>query len=123
VHLSLKLSPRFYGPYKVLEHISHVAYRLDLPPNSKIHSVFYVSCLKKKLGTNVFPQQHLPDITSTGEVRTQPAAILDCRLVKSHNRAAVEVLIQWAHLPQEDATWEPYDTIKERFPDFLSTQP
>jgi hypothetical protein len=123
VRSSMKLSPRFYGPYKVLERIGPVAYRLQLPPDSKIHPVFHVSCLKKKLGTQVFSQQHLPDITSTGEVRALPGAILDRRIVKRHNRADVEVLIQWAHLPQEDATWEPYKTIKERFPDFLGIQP
>jgi hypothetical protein len=123
VRSSMKLSPRFYGPYKVLQRIGLVAYRLDLPSHSKIHPVFHVSCLKKKLGNQVLPQQHLPDITSTGEVRIQPTAILDCWLVKRYNQAAVEVLIQWAHMSPEDATWEPYETIKERFPDFLDTQP
>jgi hypothetical protein len=118
----MKLSPRFYGPYKVLKCIGPIAYRLDLPPHSKIHIVFYVSCLKKKLGKQALPQQHLSNMTSTGEVRIQPATILDHRIVKRHNQAVVEVLIQWAHMPHKDDTCEPYETIKEGFPNFLVTQ-
>jgi len=106
-----------------MKRIGPVAYRLDLSPDSKIHPVFHVSCLKKKLGEHVFPQHHLPDITSTGNIRAQPSTILDFRLVKRHNRAAVDVLVLWARLPQEDATWEPYETFRERFPAFVDSQP
>ena len=43
-----KLSPRFIGPYEVLERIGLVAYRLALPPKlSTLHDVFYVSMLQK----------------------------------------------------------------------------
>ncbi|KAA3487512.1 reverse transcriptase [Gossypium australe] len=41
-----KLSPRFIGPYEVLQIIRPVAYRLALPPKlNRIHNVFHVSML------------------------------------------------------------------------------
>ena len=43
-----KLSPRFIGPFEILERIGEVAYRLALPPQlSGVHDVFHVSMLRK----------------------------------------------------------------------------
>nr|GFB72450.1 putative reverse transcriptase domain-containing protein [Tanacetum cinerariifolium] len=43
-----KLNPRYVGPFKVLERIEDVAYKLDLPEElSRVHNTFYVSNLKK----------------------------------------------------------------------------
>ena len=43
-----KLSPRFIGPYEVIEKVGPVAYRLALPPDlEKIHNVFHVSMLRR----------------------------------------------------------------------------
>ena len=42
------LSPRFIGPFEILERIGNVAYRLALPPSmSGVHKVFHVSMLRK----------------------------------------------------------------------------
>ena len=43
-----KLSPRFIGPFEILEMIGTVAYRLALPPSmSGVHEVFHVSMIRK----------------------------------------------------------------------------
>jgi len=40
-----KLSPKRYGPFKVLQKISPVAMQLALPPSMKIHNVFHMDLL------------------------------------------------------------------------------
>ncbi|GJR62443.1 putative reverse transcriptase domain-containing protein [Tanacetum coccineum] len=43
-----KLNPRYVGPFKVLEKVGEVAYKLELPEElSRVHNTFYVSNLKK----------------------------------------------------------------------------
>jgi len=43
-----KLSPRYIGPYEILERVGPVAYRIALPPElSRMHDVFHVSMLRK----------------------------------------------------------------------------
>jgi hypothetical protein len=39
-----KLSPRFIGPFKILERVGEVAYRLELPVQlADVHDVFHIS--------------------------------------------------------------------------------
>ena len=53
-----KLSPRFIGPFEILERVGTVAYRLALPLDlSSVHEVFHVSMLQK----------YTPDPTHAGD--------------------------------------------------------
>jgi len=42
-----KLSPRYIGPFEILDCVGDVAYRLALPPSLGVHNVFHISQLRK----------------------------------------------------------------------------
>jgi hypothetical protein len=107
VELYQKLAPKFYGPYTVLKCVGQVAYQLALPSNSKLHLVFYVSCLKKMIGAKCQIQTNLPELVEEGSIWLQPEVVLDQREHRLSQRTIKEVLVQWKDTTPTDATWEP----------------
>ncbi|OIT26263.1 putative mitochondrial protein [Nicotiana attenuata] len=118
IRKSLKLSSKFYGPYQVIKRIGSAAYELQLPPTGKIHPVFHVSQLKKKIGTNIAACVYPPICTPDGAPMTEPAAVLGRRMIKRGNQAVTQVLVQWSNILPKEATWEDYSFIKSQFPNF-----
>ena len=114
---NMKLSPRFYGPFKVVERVGSVAYKLDLPEESRIHPVFHVSCLKEKLGRRHQLVVTLPPTDREGVVRPEPEVILSRRMKKARGKAVTEVLVKWRGLKDEEASWVELQELSKRFPD------
>lgn len=113
----MKLAPKYYGPFQVLEKIGSVAYKLALPSYAKIHPAFHVSLLKKRVGKDVPVSSHVPSIGLDGQFLAEPVAVLDRKLVKGKGgHPLMLVLIQWSNSVPEAATWEKLPEIMEKFP-------
>lgn len=116
-----KLLPKYYGPFSILERIGLAAYKLALPTHSKVHPVFHVSLLKKKLGKQAQLDPILPPVNSDGQWVVKPLAILQRRVFKKNNTMAVEVLVQWENTLPSEATWEAWPNFNAQFPTFQSS--
>ena len=111
---NLKLSPRFFGPFQIIQRVGEVVYKLKLPETSKIHPVFHVSNLKQALGGNDQQGTSLPEIDgSSGVVGPLPQVVLDRRTRQNKEK----VLIHWQGLSLAEATWEDARSMRLRFLD------
>ena len=87
-----------------------VAYQLTFPSYSKLYPVFYVSCVKKVIGTKRQTQTNLPKLDEESSIWLQPEEVLDQHERHLHQRTIKEVLVQWKDTTPPDATWEPATT-------------
>lgn len=62
----LKLTPRHFKTYQIIQKIGKVAYKLDLPKKYNICSIFHISYLKKKIETWVNPNPRLSTVMKNG---------------------------------------------------------
>ncbi|CAH9132792.1 unnamed protein product [Cuscuta epithymum] len=116
-----KLAPKYYGPFQIEDTIEKVAYKLKLPDSAKILNIFHVSQLKIFRG-KLPAMCHIPLWMqgNTMERDIKPEKVLDKRIVKRQNAAAVQYLIQWEGCSVADATWEFYDHLLKEFPEFMA---
>ena len=83
-----------------------MAYKLDLPPSSRVHILFHVSCLKKVIGNKIPVQTSLPELNEEGKITLEPETILETRIKQLRNRAITKYLVKWKNLLVEEVTWE-----------------
>ncbi|XP_069154406.1 uncharacterized protein [Solanum lycopersicum] len=116
-----KLSPRYIGPFEVVECIGEVAYQLALPPGlSGVHPVFHISMLKKyhQGGDHVIQWDSvLLDQNLTFE--EEPITILDRQIRKLRSKEIASVKVQWKHRPVEEATWETEADMRSKYPNLF----
>ncbi|KAC9774269.1 hypothetical protein E3N88_45275 [Mikania micrantha] len=113
-----KLSPRFFGPYRIIRVVGPVAYELELPMDARIHPIFHVSLLKPVHGpVPSGPVASLP-ISKDWELELTPQAVLDHRWISEAGQRVLELLISWVNRPLDEANWESYDLLVEQFPHF-----
>ena len=74
-----KLSPKYYGLYKVLQKIGMMAYKLELPIASQVHPTFHVSCLKKVIGEKLTIQTILLELDEEGKIILELEAVTETR--------------------------------------------
>ena len=111
-----KLAAKFFGPFQVVERVGPVAYKLQLPPTSKVHPVFHMSLLKKAVQTpadSVFP----PELELNQDEILVPKRVLATRLIKDQQAEFEQWLIQWDGQGKEEATWEDAIMIQGQFPE------
>lgn len=113
-----KLSPGYFGPFKVIERVGVVAYRLELPPTSRIHSIFHVSLLKKVVGDAVVNPTLPASLEINEDSGWESETALDQRTLVPHGISTSQVLIHWKNKTIEEATWEDKDFITVQFPSF-----
>nr|KYP46506.1 Retrotransposable element Tf2 [Cajanus cajan] len=112
-----KLTPRFVGPYQIVQRVVPVAYQLALPPSlSNLHDVFHVSQLRKYVH-NPSHVVELDDVQVKQNLTFEkfPVAVTDHKLKELRGKSIALVKVLWDAATGE-ATWEVEQQCKERYP-------
>nr|GEW27832.1 putative nucleotidyltransferase, ribonuclease H [Tanacetum cinerariifolium] len=117
-----KLSPRFIGPFEILDRVGEVSYRLALPPQlSHVHNVFHVSLLR---GYNYhlyhviqYPFDKIREDLSFAE---EPEAILDHQVQVMRKKTIPLVKVLWKNHLERENTWENEEMMRTDYPYFFS---
>ncbi|XP_075481145.1 uncharacterized protein LOC142521857 [Primulina tabacum] len=116
-----KLSPRYIGPFEVLDRIGERAYRLALPPDlDRVHNVFHVSMLRKYLSNPSHVLRHEAlDLLPNLSYEEVPVQIIDRKVKVLRSKEIGFVKVLWRNHVIEEATWEPEEEMRQRYPDLF----
>ncbi|KAK6145346.1 hypothetical protein DH2020_022166 [Rehmannia glutinosa] len=117
-----KLSPRYVGPYKILQRIGKLAYRLKLPAQyAGMHDVFHVSRLKKyQPDPEHIITRDTPPLMENLSYTEKPIRIIDQQIRQLRKREISMVKVVWQnHNQDEDATWVMEEDMRNQYPELF----
>lgn len=112
-----KLAPKLYGPFKILEKIGKISYRLELQSRWRIHNVFHASLLEpyraNTLQGRAVTRPEPEEIE--GEMEYEVEEILQSEIRSSKRKVKGRVktyrtlfyLVKWKGYPEDECSWEP----------------
>ena len=117
-----KLSPRYIGPYEIVEKIGPLAYRLALPPElSRIHDVFHVSMLRRyRLDPSHVLKDSEVEIYEKLSYVEVPIRIVDRKIKQLRNREIPMVKVVSKNHGIKEATWETAEKMKKDYPQLFT---
>ncbi|GJV13127.1 putative reverse transcriptase domain-containing protein [Tanacetum coccineum] len=121
-----KLNPRYVGPFKVLEKVGSVAYKLELLQElSRVHNIFHVSNLKKCYADEPLAvpldRLHFDDKLRFVE---EPIEIIDHEVKRLKRSRIPLVKVRWNSRRGPEFTWEHKDQFRKKYPHlFTKTAP
>ncbi|GJS70449.1 putative reverse transcriptase domain-containing protein [Tanacetum coccineum] len=117
-----KLNPWYIRPFKILDRVGPVAYKLELPEElSNVHNTFYVSNLKKCLSDEslVIPMKELQLDDKLNFVE-EPVEIMD-REVNQLKQSRISLIkVRWNSKRGPEFMWEREDQIHAKYPHLFS---
>ncbi|GJS20317.1 reverse transcriptase domain-containing protein [Tanacetum coccineum] len=117
-----KLTPKFVGPFEIIEKVGPVAYRLDLPEElNGVHDTFHVSNLNKCLD-DLTLQVPLDEIQVDAKLNfvEEPLEILEREFKKLKRSRIAIVKVRWNSKRGPEFMWEREDQMKLKYPHLFS---